>query len=42
MIHKPARAARLLGRLVYTSLLVGHHASAHRRVDNWAPPPGAT
>ncbi|WP_113912191.1 alkane 1-monooxygenase [Roseovarius dicentrarchi] len=34
LIHKPARAARLLGRLVYTSLLVGHHASAHLRVHH--------
>lgn len=29
LIHKPKRAMRLLGRLIYTSLLVGHHASAH-------------
>ncbi len=34
LIHKPARAARLLGRLIYTSLLVGHHASAHLRVHH--------
>lgn len=34
LIHKPARAARLLGRLVYTSLLTGHHASAHLLVHH--------
>ncbi len=34
LIHKPARAARLLGRMIYTSLLVGHHASAHLRVHH--------
>ncbi|MFK7940670.1 MAG: alkane 1-monooxygenase [Roseovarius sp.] len=34
LIHKPARAARLMGRLIYTSLLFGHHASAHLRVHH--------
>ncbi|MEB8389150.1 alkane 1-monooxygenase [Rhodobacteraceae bacterium KMM 6894] len=34
LIHRPSRALRLLGRLIYTSLLVGHHASAHLRVHH--------
>ncbi|MGK7754560.1 MULTISPECIES: alkane 1-monooxygenase [unclassified Roseovarius] len=34
LIHRPSRARRLLGRLIYTSLLVGHHASAHLRVHH--------
>lgn len=34
LIHKPARSLRLMGRLIYTSLLVGHHASAHLRVHH--------
>jgi alkane 1-monooxygenase len=34
LIHKPGRALRLLGRLIYASLLVGHHASAHLRVHH--------
>ncbi len=34
LIHRAARPLRLLGRLVYTSLLVGHHASAHLRVHH--------
>lgn len=34
LIHKPARRLRLMGRLIYTSLLVGHHASAHMRVHH--------
>ncbi|UXX81836.1 alkane 1-monooxygenase [Roseovarius pelagicus] len=34
LIHKPARALRLMGRLMYTSLLIGHHASAHLRVHH--------
>ncbi|PVA10204.1 alkane 1-monooxygenase [Pelagivirga sediminicola] len=34
LIHKPARLLRLMGRLIYTSLLVGHHASAHLRVHH--------
>ncbi|MEO0752714.1 MAG: alkane 1-monooxygenase [Pseudomonadota bacterium] len=29
LIHKPARWMRWLGRWMYTSLLAGHHASAH-------------
>ncbi|MEQ9261013.1 MAG: alkane 1-monooxygenase [Roseovarius sp.] len=34
LIHQPGRGARLLGRLIYTSLLVGHHASAHLLVHH--------
>ena len=34
LIHRSARPLRLLGRLIYTSLLVGHHASAHLRVHH--------
>lgn len=34
LIHRKARSLRLLGRLIYTSLLVGHHASAHLRVHH--------
>lgn len=34
LIHRPARALRLLGRLIYTSILFGHHASAHLRVHH--------
>jgi alkane 1-monooxygenase len=34
LIHRPSRALRLLGRMIYTSLLVGHHASAHLRVHH--------
>ncbi len=34
LIHRPARAKRWLGRLIYTSLLFGHHVSAHLRVHH--------
>ncbi|MFD0859358.1 alkane 1-monooxygenase [Roseovarius aquimarinus] len=34
LIHKRPRALRLLGRLVYSSLLIGHHASAHLLVHH--------
>lgn len=34
LIHRGARAMRRLGRLIYTSLLFGHHASAHLRVHH--------
>lgn len=34
LIHRSARAQRRLGRLIYTSLLFGHHASAHLRVHH--------
>ncbi len=34
LIHKRPRMLRRLGRVVYTSLLVGHHASAHLRVHH--------
>lgn len=29
LVHKQSRALRMLGRLVYASIFVGHHASAH-------------
>jgi alkane 1-monooxygenase len=29
LIHRQARALRSLGKAIYTSLLIGHHASAH-------------
>ncbi|WP_324752682.1 alkane 1-monooxygenase [Roseovarius sp. Pro17] len=34
LIHKRARTLRIMGRAVYTSLLVGHHASAHLLVHH--------
>ncbi|MEL6434789.1 MAG: alkane 1-monooxygenase, partial [Pseudomonadota bacterium] len=34
LIHKKSSVMRLLGRLIYSSLLVGHHASAHVRVHH--------
>jgi alkane 1-monooxygenase len=34
LIHRGARAKRRLGRLIYTSLLFGHHASAHLHVHH--------
>nr|WP_153214988.1 alkane 1-monooxygenase [Tritonibacter litoralis] len=34
MIHNSARPLRHLGRAVYGSLLLGHHASAHMRVHH--------
>ncbi|MEM8775820.1 MAG: alkane 1-monooxygenase [Pseudomonadota bacterium] len=34
LIHKHSKLMRLLGRLIYSSLLVGHHASAHLRVHH--------
>jgi alkane 1-monooxygenase len=34
LIHRRPRPMRLLGRLIYTSLLTGHHASAHLRVHH--------
>lgn len=34
LIHRPPRAMRLLGRLIYTSMLMGHHASAHMLVHH--------
>lgn len=34
LIHQSPRAHRLLGRLIYTSLLFGHHASAHLQVHH--------
>jgi len=34
LIHQSSRPLRLMGRLLYTSLLVGHHASAHLRVHH--------
>ncbi|MBY6088847.1 alkane 1-monooxygenase [Maritimibacter alkaliphilus] len=34
LIHQPKRRARRLGALVYTTMLFGHHASAHLRVHH--------
>ena len=34
LIHRPEREARQLGRLVYTTLLFGHHASSHPKVHH--------
>ena len=34
LIHKPGRLPRFLGKLVYTTMLFGHHASAHLRVHH--------
>lgn len=34
LIHRPNRGLHHLGRTIYTSLLVGHHASAHLRVHH--------
>lgn len=34
LIHRNDRVLRSLGRVMYTSLLVGHHASAHLRVHH--------
>lgn len=34
LIHRSPRNARRLGRMIYSSLLVGHHASAHRLVHH--------
>ncbi len=34
LIHRPDRARFRLGRAVFTSLLVGHHVSAHRLVHH--------
>lgn len=34
LIHRGARAKNLMGRLIYTSLMLGHHASAHLRVHH--------
>lgn len=34
LIHAPARRLRMLGVMVYVSLLFGHHASAHPKVHH--------
>ncbi|WP_367117639.1 alkane 1-monooxygenase [uncultured Roseovarius sp.] len=34
LIHRPPRAMRLMGRLIYTSVLMGHHASAHMLIHH--------
>ncbi|WP_371228719.1 alkane 1-monooxygenase [Roseovarius sp. 2305UL8-3] len=34
LIHRPSRRLRLMGKLIYTSILFGHHASAHVRVHH--------
>ncbi len=34
LIHRRARVLRFMGQLIYTSILFGHHASAHLRVHH--------
>lgn len=34
LIHRPARGLRRLGAIVYTSMLIGHHVSAHMLVHH--------
>lgn len=34
LIHRTGRPLRLLGQVIYTSMLFGHHASAHLRVHH--------
>ena len=34
LIHRSPRAMRLMGRLIYTSVLMGHHASAHMLIHH--------
>ncbi|MGI3163204.1 alkane 1-monooxygenase [Pseudooceanicola sp. 200-1SW] len=34
LIHRPGRGLRRLGRLVYATMLFGHHASAHPKVHH--------
>lgn len=34
LIHRSTRALRWMGRLIYSSILFGHHASAHLRVHH--------
>lgn len=34
LIHRPKRGLRRLGRLVYSTMLFGHHASAHPKVHH--------
>ena len=34
LIHQRPRALRLMGQLIYSSILFGHHASAHLRVHH--------
>ena len=34
LIHKSSRIRHLMGQLIYTSMLFGHHASAHLRVHH--------
>jgi alkane 1-monooxygenase len=34
LIHRPARLPRALGVAIYTAVLIGHHASAHRLVHH--------
>lgn len=34
LIHQQARPLRLMGRMIYTTLLIGHHASAHLLVHH--------
>lgn len=40
LIHRPARPLRRLGRLLYATMLFGHHASAHPKVHHvWVATP---
>ncbi|KAA2313085.1 alkane 1-monooxygenase [Pseudooceanicola sediminis] len=40
LIHRPGRRSRRLGRLIYATLLFGHHASAHPKVHHrWVASP---
>lgn len=34
LIHRSPRAMRFMGRLIYTSVLMGHHASAHMLIHH--------
>lgn len=34
LIHRPARWRRALGQIIYVTLLIGHHVSAHRLVHH--------
>ncbi|MBR9765953.1 MAG: alkane 1-monooxygenase [Rhodobacteraceae bacterium] len=40
LIHRPKRPLRRLGRMIYATLLFGHHASAHPKVHHvWVASP---
>ncbi|WP_163849301.1 alkane 1-monooxygenase [Pseudooceanicola aestuarii] len=34
LIHRPGQQSRQLGRMVYTSMLFGHHASSHPKIHH--------